>query len=113
MSDLASSSDLERWKKAYDSYSERIRIHSKSSKRRANLVELDAFARLEIPERVKGRYSDENEDTIRGYLTKEEICKIVEWKITVRFPGSNLYRGLPRAERQMYLHICEQRGKFR
>ena len=87
MSDLAASSSCPDWTAAYASYNERILAHSKTGKRRAKLVELDGFVRNDIPTRLEARLANDDSGASNrpdGYLTKEEVCKIVEWKITVR-----------------------------
>lgn len=78
---LADSNDTKRWVTAFESYDEAIKKHSKTGKRRNGLVQLDKHVRQKIPELVESRRT---EDAPNGYLTKEDICKIVEWKITVR-----------------------------
>ena len=87
MSDLAASSSLADWTAAYASYDERILTHSKTGKRRAKLVALDEFVRNDIPTRLEARLANDSTGGASkrpdGYLTKEEVCKIVEWKITV------------------------------
>lgn len=86
MSDLAASSSLADWTAAYASYDERILAHSKTGKRRAKLVALDEFVRDDIPTRLEARLATDSSGANKrpdGYLTKEEVCKIVEWKITV------------------------------
>lgn len=78
---LAGSNDNQRWETALKSYDEAIKKHSKTGKRRNGLVQLDKHVRQKIPELVESRRT---EDAPNGYLTKEDICSIVEWKITVR-----------------------------
>lgn len=80
--DLAKSKDAERWHAALAGYDKAIEGHSKTGKRRSGLVKLDRDVRQTIPQNVESRRS---EDAPNGYLTKEDICKIVEWKITVTF----------------------------
>lgn len=77
---LAKSTDVKQWRAALASYDEAIKKHSKSGKRRSVLVQLDKHVRQKIPELVESRRT---EDAPNGYLTKDDICKIVEWKITV------------------------------
>jgi hypothetical protein len=78
--DLVASSDASRWQAALDGYDEAIKDHSKTGKRRSGLVQLDKHVRQTIPELVESRRSEASPN---GYLTKADICKIVEWKITV------------------------------
>jgi len=78
MTDLVSSISLDEWKAALDAYDERITTHSKTSKRRTHLVGLDHLVREKYAAVIKTRHDDEG----GAYFTKEEICKIVEWKIT-------------------------------
>lgn len=80
VADLVKSKDAKRWQAALESYEESIRVHSKTGKRRSSLGKLDKHVRETIPQAVEARRS---EDAPNGYLTKEDICKIVEWKITV------------------------------
>jgi hypothetical protein len=78
--ELVNSKDVKRWQAALDGYDEAIKTHAKTGKRRNGLVTLDKHVREAIPAAVESRRS---EDAPNGYLTKEDICKIVEWKITV------------------------------
>lgn len=78
--DLVKSEDAKLWQAALASYDKAIEAHSKTGKRRNELVKLDKHVRQTIPEAVESR---RNEEAPNGYLTKEDICKIVEWKITV------------------------------
>lgn len=77
---LAKSTDREQWQAALTSYDEAIKRHSTTGKRRNGLVQLDKHVREMIPELVNTRRDDIAQ---YGYLNKEDICKIVEWKITV------------------------------
>lgn len=77
---LADSADTKQWLTALNDYDEAIKKHSKTGKRRNGLVQLDKHVRQKLPELVESRRT---EDAPNGYLTKEDICKIVEWKITV------------------------------
>lgn len=78
--DLLKSKDVKRWQAALGGYDEAIKKHAKTGKRRNGLATLDKHVREAIPAAVESRRS---EDAPNGYLTKEDICKIVEWKITV------------------------------
>jgi len=80
MSKLADSDSLEEWTAAYAGYASAIQDHAKTAKRRAKLPGLDQFVRKELPDLVQSRFA---EDTLYGYLLKDELCRIVEWKITV------------------------------
>jgi len=80
MSKLATSDSLEDWKSAYAAYDSAIQAHAETAKRRAKLPDLDHFVWKELPELVQSRFT---EDTVYGYLLKDELCRIVEWKITV------------------------------
>lgn len=79
--ELVKSKDAKRWQGALESYNKAIVKHSKTGKRRNGLVTLDEYVRQTIPQEVESRRSEEAPN---GYLTKEDICNIVEWKITVR-----------------------------
>jgi hypothetical protein len=80
MTTLVKSKDEHLWHQALDSYDEAIKSHSQTGKRRNDLVKLDEYVRKGIPAQVETRRSEEAPN---GYLTKEDFCKIVEWKITV------------------------------
>jgi len=80
MSKLAKSDSLEDWKTAYAAYDSAIQEHAKTAKRRAKLPALDHFVTKELPALVQSRFSEE---ALYGYLLKDELCRIVEWKITV------------------------------
>ena len=82
---LIPTSPLSDWQSALASYDKAITAHPKTSKRRSALKDLDDFARLELPKKVADRVNDT--DAKGGYMIKEEICKIVEWKITVCLLG--------------------------
>lgn len=84
MTSLVESRDESKWRRALESYEDKIAVHSASGKRRSKLVDLDQAVRVAIPEAVNARRNDANPV---GYLTKADICQIVEWKITVdRYP---------------------------
>ena len=77
---LAKSDDLKAWQRALDSYEAAIKSKAAEGGR---LVTLDKYVRETIPELVRQRF-DEKDAHSRGHLKKEELCKIVQWKITVR-----------------------------
>ena len=81
MSNLGSSSTVSEWEASLSEYSECLQSLSKTSKRRGKLPNLDHTVRVKLPESIRTRYSDE---ASYGYLTREELCDIVNWKITVR-----------------------------
>lgn len=80
MTALAASSSAKEWRRALDSYSAKIVMHATSAKRRAGLEALDRYVREDLPRTVGLKAQDEG----GAYLTKEDLCKVVEWKITVR-----------------------------
>lgn len=86
---LVDSKDPARWQAALDSYPERVKQHAQTGKRRKSLVSLDEFVRTHLPVVIKARYSDASDD--KGYLKKEDVCKIVEWKITASLPTLGCY----------------------
>ena len=85
---LTPSSTLKDWSTALSAYDQAILAHSKTSKRRSGLKDLDDFVRNELPTKVADRQDEDEEAAKGGYMTKEELCKIVEWKITVCFFGT-------------------------
>lgn len=84
---LTPSSTLKEWSTCLSSYDQAILAHSKTSKRRAGLKDLDDFVRNDLPTKVADRQDEDcdGEPAKGGLMIKEELCKIVEWKITVCF----------------------------
>ena len=118
MSVLAASSSCTDWNAAYALYDERILAHSKTGKRRAKLVALDGFVRNDIPTRLEARLANDDSGSSKrpdGYLTKEEVCKIVEWKITVRsiVPSELEWRGSFELSRRRLLEPAERQIQVR
>ena len=101
---LAKSDDSKAWQRALDSYEAAIKSKAAEGGRLKELVSLDKYVRETIPELVQQRV-DEKDAHSRGHLKKEELCKIVQWKITVR--------GNANVEKVWLIDPCFQRGKSR
>lgn len=87
---LAESGDPHTWQEAFDGYISAIQKHASSAKRRGKLIELDRFVREQLPDVIKRRWSEDEgtAETPYGHLSKDELCKVVEWKITVSRRGT-------------------------
>ena len=68
--DLMVSLETEEWKDALSSYGESL-----ESLKKPELLSLDDFYRNELPLRLKERDQE-------PYITKEELCKLMEWKLS-------------------------------
>lgn len=64
------SNDTALWESALEEYSDRLRGLGKE-----RLVELDEFYRVELVNALKERTSP-------AYVTKDELIKIVDWKLS-------------------------------
>lgn len=64
------SEDAQEWREALDAYEERLEALGN-----ANLVEIDAFYRVELPKVVARRHPE-------VYITQDELVKIMDWKLS-------------------------------
>lgn len=81
---LLTTSPPTEWQTALSSYDDAITAHAKTSKRRSGLKELDEFVRVQLPRTAASRVQDDDDAAgNRGWMIKDEVCKIVQWKITV------------------------------
>lgn len=76
---LTSSSSLADWRSSLAQYDTSVAEHAKTSKRRGKLVELDEYVRVKLADSIASR----EEEAGGGWMSKEELCKVVEWKIIV------------------------------